>query len=113
MNQMVDVDWSQITLGEQVQHLEVEGYVVLPGLLSADHIERLKAETQQLPTTAVDYSPHQQTLPDIQFTGGAITELIAHPPTIQFLKRLFGEQLLVMAYDVPSRGAPNSVEPNV
>ena len=31
-------DWHQLTLGQQVQSLEVEGYLVLPDLLDADHV---------------------------------------------------------------------------
>ena len=65
-----DRDWSQLTLGQRIQHLEVEGYVVLPDLLDADHIARLKAQTSQLETTHVDYSVHQRGKSSIQFAGG-------------------------------------------
>ena len=95
-DQLVETDWSAITLGERIRHLEVEGYVVLPDLLSREHIGRLKAETRKLETTAVDYSVHQLGCPNVQFVGGAITELIAHPPTIEFLKQLFGDRVIMM-----------------
>jgi hypothetical protein len=95
-DQLVETDWSAITLGERIRHLEVEGYVVLPDLLSREHIGRLKAATRKLETTAVDYSVHQLGCPNVQFVGGAITELIAHPPTIEFLKQLFGDRVIMM-----------------
>ena len=53
-------NWATLTLGQQIQSLEVEGYLVLPDLLDADQVARLKSETAQLETTAVDYSVHQR-----------------------------------------------------
>ena len=93
-----DRDWAGLTLGERIYGVEAEGYTVLSDLLSCEHIARLKSETAQLPTRAVDYSVHQQVCPDIQFVGGAITELIAHPPTIDFLIKLFGDDIIFMTY---------------
>ena len=91
-------DWSRLTLGERIRQIEVEGYVVLPDLLSAQQVARLKAETARLETRAVDYSVHQQVRPHVQFAGGAITELIANPPTIEFLRELFGDEIVLMSY---------------
>ncbi|MDA0835269.1 MAG: phytanoyl-CoA dioxygenase family protein [Planctomycetota bacterium] len=93
-----DRNWSALTLGERIRQLEVEGYLVLPDLLNADEVHRLKECTARFQTKAVDYSVHQQYVPDVQFFGGAITELIAHPPTIRFLKELFGEPVVMMSY---------------
>jgi ectoine hydroxylase-related dioxygenase (phytanoyl-CoA dioxygenase family) len=92
-------DWHQLTLGQQIQSLEVEGYLVLPDLLDADQVARLKSETAQLETTAVDYSIHQRGCPAVQFAGGAISDLIAHRSTIDFLKKLFGQDVVMMGYD--------------
>ena len=97
--QMCTKDWQQLTTGQQVQSLEVEGYVVLPDLLTTDQVAALKAETALLETTAVDYSIHQRGCPAVQFAGGAITDLIAHRPTIDFLERLFGKDVVMMSYD--------------
>ena len=91
-------DWSQLTLGEQLRNLELEGYLVLPNVLSATHLEQLKAETAQLKTAPVSYSVHQRTRANIQFIGGAITQLIAHPPIIDFLGGLFGDDIVFMTY---------------
>ena len=93
-----DRDWSKLTLGERIHQIEVEGYVVLPDLLTAEQIAGLKVETARLETRAVDYSVHQQVRPAVQFMGGAITELIANPPTIAFLHELFGDELVLMSY---------------
>lgn len=91
-------DWSQLTLGQRIYQLEVEGYLVLPDLLTPAHIAHLKQETRQLETVGVDYSVKQQGRPNIQFVGGAITDLIAHPPTIAFLRELFGDEIVLMSY---------------
>ena len=93
-----DRDWSALTLGEQIRQIEVEGYLLLPDLLSPDHVARLKSETVKLETTPVDYSAHQRGCPNLQFRGGAITELLAHPPTLSFLRELFGDEIIMMSY---------------
>ena len=36
---IVNTDWSRLTFGQQIRHLEVEGYVVLPGMLSPDLVK--------------------------------------------------------------------------
>ena len=46
-----DRDWSALTTGQRIRQLEVEGYLVLPDLLDADHIARLKAITATFETT--------------------------------------------------------------
>ena len=93
-----DRDWSALTTGERIRQIEVEGYLLLPDLLSASTIAELKSLTARFETTPVDYSIHQRGRPNIQFEGGAITELIAHPPTVDFLQHLFGDDITVMTY---------------
>ncbi len=93
-----DRDWSRLKLGEQIYQLEVEGYLVLPDLLTPAQIAQLKEETRQLQTVGVDYSVHQQGRAKVQFVGGAITDLIAHPPTVAFLQTLFGDEIVFMSY---------------
>lgn len=95
---MDDRDWSALSHADRVYQLEVEGYLVLPDLLDAAHIARLKAETAKWETTAMDYSVHQRGRPHLEFVGGEVTDLIAHPPTIEFLSRLFGDQVVFMSY---------------
>lgn len=93
-----DRDWAKLTHGERVYQLEVEGYLVLPDLLTPAHIAELKQATQQLQTFGLDYSDKQQVKPKVHFVGGAITDLIAHPPTIAFLRTLFGDEIVFMSY---------------
>ena len=93
-----DRDWSELNFGQHVYQLEVEGYTVMPDLLSQEHLEELRTATSRLDTFAVDYSVKQQVRPRTQFVGGAITELIAHTPTVQFLERLFGDEIVFMSY---------------
>ena len=92
--QIDDRDWSALTLGERIYQIEVEAYLVLPDLLSPGQIAQFNAETAKLETRPVDYSIHQQGRSDMQFEGGAIAELIAHPPTLSFLRTLFGEEIM-------------------
>jgi len=98
MSRVDQRDWTALTLGERIRQIEVDGYLVLPGVLTPEHIALLKEETARLETKAVDYSVHQQIRPQVQFAGGAITELIAHPPTLSFLRDLFGEEIIFMSY---------------
>jgi len=93
-----DRDWSQLTPGQRIQQLEVEGYLVLPDLLDSAQMKQLKRETAQLTTTAVDYSVHQRGCPHLEFHGGEITRLIAHPPAIKFLEDVFGQSMIFMTY---------------
>src|SRR5437762_1235127 len=72
-------DWSKLTFGEQVRQLELEGYLVLPNLLTSEQIAALKAQTHELETKGTDYSERQRTRGKIQFIGGVITELAANP----------------------------------
>ncbi len=99
MKQRIDErDWSALTLGERIRQIEVEGYLLLPDLLNADHLARLKAETDELETTPVDYSVHQRGRSNLQFVGGVLTDLVAHPPTIAFLRELLGEEIILSHY---------------
>lgn len=93
-----DRDWSQLTLGDRIRQVELEGYLVIPDLLDADYITRLKQATSQLETTSVDYSVHQRGCPNIQFAGGVLTDLIAHPPTVAFLEKVFGKGIVLSHY---------------
>jgi hypothetical protein len=98
MRRFDTTDYRRLTLGEQIRRVEVDGYVVLPDLLTAEQVAALKVETAQLPTKAVDYSEYQRNCPNVQFRGGKITELIANPPAIKFLREVFGDDVVMMTY---------------
>jgi ectoine hydroxylase-related dioxygenase (phytanoyl-CoA dioxygenase family) len=91
-------DWSALNLGERMRQIEVEGYLVLPNVLTPAQVAELKAETAQFETQAVDYSVHQRYKSNVQFVGGAVTALVAHPPVIAFLHELFGDEIVFMSY---------------
>ena len=74
-----DRDWSKLTLGERIRQIEIEGYVLIPNMLSSDQIERIKAQVETLKTMGMDYSERQRTASQIMFMGGEVTELAAHP----------------------------------
>lgn len=93
-----ETDWRRLTLGERIRRLEVDGYIVLPDLLDAGELAGLKAETAELETTAVDYSPSQRGCSDIEFHGGRITALLGHPTVVGFLRELFGDEVIMMHY---------------
>lgn len=95
----VNTDWATLALGQQIEHLEVEGYVVIPDLLNPDHMARLRIELTKIETRGTDYTDKKQCFNDIQWAGGAITELIAHAPMVTFLHRIFGCDPILMTYD--------------
>ena len=93
-----DRDWSALSIGEILYNIEVEGYAVIPDLLSLEHIANLKERTSKLETRAVDYSINQQTRSHLEFEGGVITDLIAHPPTLNMLAELFGDCVIFTSF---------------
>lgn len=103
-----DRDWSTLSRGEQIRQIELEGYLIVPDLLDAEHLALLKAQAASWETTPRDYSPHQRGRADIQWEGGAATDLIAHPPTLELLQLAFGEQIVFLSctYDRSEPGTP-------
>ena len=100
--------WAALSTGDQIRSLEVEGYVALPATLDARTVARLKAQAAVWDPTPVHYSPHQRTQSDVQFAGGAVTELIAHRPVIEFLRAALGPDLVFMHahYAISAPGHP-------
>eukprot|EP01047_Picozoa_sp_COSAG01_P082003 COSAG01_NODE_16579_length_1224_cov_1.273778_1_plen_339_part_00 len=98
-------DWLALSHEERVRSLEVEGYCVLPQLLPGAAVERLKKELGSLPPApSPDYSSKSRgsslaaALVNGEL-GTALTDVAAHPPTVAFLSRLFGQPPLFMAMD--------------
>ena len=48
---VVSTDWKSMNIGERICHLEVEGYVVIPDVLSPDHVTRLRAQLRAVVRT--------------------------------------------------------------
>jgi ectoine hydroxylase-related dioxygenase (phytanoyl-CoA dioxygenase family) len=88
-------DWSKLSTAQRIKHLEIEGYVLIPDLLSAQQVANIKEELYRLPTKGTDYSENQRSCVDVHFTDSPnCVELIANPSMIQFLETLFGDELI-------------------
>jgi ectoine hydroxylase-related dioxygenase (phytanoyl-CoA dioxygenase family) len=88
-------NWSQLTPRDQVRHLELEGFVVIPDLLSPERLAAMHAELARLPTEATDYSENQRSCKDVQWTDSPTSiDTIALPAMIEFIERLFGDELI-------------------
>lgn len=103
-----DRDWGKLTFGEQLRMLEVEGYLVVPDLLTAEQIKALKAQTATLETRGADYSESQRSMRNFHRKGGALAELPANPKTIGLLSRIFGDEIVIMScvYAISKPGHP-------
>ena len=89
-----ETDFGAFSLGEQIRHLEVEGFLVLPDVLDAGLIAALKAATADLPMHHKDYSEAQTYHHEPQCASEAVAELIGHPPIGEFLKTLMGPDVV-------------------
>lgn len=104
-----DTDWASLTTELRIRSIELDGYVVIPDLLSAVQLDAIRAELSRLPTTAVDYSEHQRGCPNVQWTDSPTAiRVIALPAMIEFLNALFGDALICTscAYAVSQPGHP-------
>lgn len=105
----VDTDWSSLSREQRVRSIELDGYVVIPDLLSADALKAIRSELIRLPTKGTDYSEHQRSCVDVQWTNSPnAIEVIALPAMIDFLEKLFGDDLICTscAYAVSQSGHP-------
>jgi ectoine hydroxylase-related dioxygenase (phytanoyl-CoA dioxygenase family) len=91
------VDFRRMTIPERVYHLETEGYVILPDILSGNDVERIKAELESLPMRPSFYSdaPTFASQPPHTYSV-ACSDLIAYPPMLDFLETLMGDDLVFM-----------------
>ena len=104
-----DSDWSALTRAEQIRSIELDGYVVLPEVLSGEQVEAIGEELDRLPTRGVDYSKRQRGCNDVQWTESPTAiDIIANPPVVDFLQALFGDELICTScgYSVSDPGHP-------
>jgi hypothetical protein len=88
-------DFAAFTRPQQLRHLEVEGYLVLPRILTADLVARLKRELAGAEMGHTSYSVHQtRAVEQPQWLSRAACELIGFPPMIEFLTDLMGPDLV-------------------
>lgn len=89
------VDFRSMSRPEQIRHLEVEGYVVLPEILDADHMNRIKQELGAAEMGHTSYSVNQtRSATQPQWLSMAVAELIGYPPMIDFLSDLMGPDIV-------------------
>ena len=90
-----ETDFSSMTRAQQIRHLEVEGYLVMPSILPQDTIRKIKSEMALAPMSHTSYST-QQTRSDIQpqWVSKTVAELIGFPPIIEFLTDLMGPDIV-------------------
>ncbi|MBO9607712.1 MAG: phytanoyl-CoA dioxygenase family protein [Paenibacillaceae bacterium] len=94
-DQLLEVDWAALSHAERVKWLELEGFVMLPNLLTPEQLCAIKAELARLPLAATDYSDKQLGAQNVQWTDSPqVIDTIAHPEVISFLERLFGDELI-------------------
>lgn len=108
-DQLVQIDWSQLSHEDRVKHLELEGYMIMPDLLSPEQVNKIKDELDTLSLTSTDYSDKQRGYQDVQWTDSSnAIELIAHPKVTGFLEKLFGDELVFTScvYAVSKPGHP-------
>lgn len=84
-------DFQSMSRPEQLRHFEVEGYVVLPSVLTPDLIDRLKSELAGAAMSHTSYSTQQtRSVEQPQWLSGCAAELIGYPPVLDFLTDLMG-----------------------
>jgi hypothetical protein len=89
-------DWTSLTLGQRIRHLELEGYVVLPDLLSPEQVANFKRQLAPVETIPADYSDKQRGRRGIQWEGPDFINLVGHAPTIAFVEALLGPDILFL-----------------
>lgn len=90
-----DTDFASLTRPQQIRHLEVEGYLVMPRLIPPDFIARLKQELAEADMGHTNYSTAQtRAVEQPQWTSRAACELIGFPPMIEFLTQLMGPDIV-------------------
>ena len=87
-------DFGSMLQGEKIRHLEVEGYVVLPDVLGQEHMDQINNEMADAPMKTKDYSDCQTYCHEPQWRSSALARLIGHPPVIDFLKVLLGDDIV-------------------
>ena len=91
-----ETDFLSMDRAEQIRHLEVEGYVAFPGILTPDIIARIRRELADAEMFHTSYSEHQtRSVTQPQWISRAVAELIGYPPMIAFLRDLMGPEIIV------------------
>lgn len=88
-------DHASMSRSAKIRQLEVEGYVVFPGIVDAETCQRISAEMADAEMTAKSYSTYQTTaVQQPQWLSRTAAEMIGHPPMINFLTDLMGPDII-------------------
>tara|TARA_B100000029_G_scaffold516847_1_gene636381 strand:- start:64470 stop:65327 length:858 start_codon:yes stop_codon:yes gene_type:complete len=101
-------EWGVLTQGDRIRMIEEEGYLIIPDWINSDHLKALKQECEKLETVGRDYSEKQRGCNNPHLKSRQLADLIAYAPTINFLEKLFGDQLVFLhyTYDRSDPGTP-------
>ncbi|MCH2213105.1 MAG: phytanoyl-CoA dioxygenase family protein [Fuerstiella sp.] len=102
-------EWGNLAISDQIRHLELEGYLVIPDLIPPNQMSEIRDELDRLPTISVDYSENQRGCNDVQWTDSpACIDLIALPAMVKFLTTLLGDELICTScgYSLSQPGHP-------
>jgi len=105
----VDTDWGSLSTAQRIRSIEVDGYVVIPDLLPAEEVVRIREELDRLPTQATDYSEQQRGNAHVPWTNSPhAISVIALPAMVSLLTELFGDELICTSctYAVSRPGHP-------
>ena len=90
-----ETDFGAFTLAQRVRHFEVEGFAVLPEVLDASLIDRIKSELADMPMIGRDYSDAQtEAATPPLWHSRAVVELIGHRGVTAFLRALMGDDIV-------------------
>lgn len=90
-----ETDFASFSRAEQIRHFEVDGYLVMPSILTPDVIARIKRELADVEMEHTSYSTQQRrAVVQPQWTSRTVAELIAYPPMIDFLSDLMGPEIV-------------------
>ena len=92
---IINKDFKSFSRSEQIRHLEVEGYLVIPNALNEQQINDVKLGMSDAEMLHTDYSTKQtRSVKQPQWHSRAVAELIGHPVIIDFLNDLMGPEIV-------------------
>lgn len=90
-----ETDFAAMSRAEQIRHLEVEGYLVLPSIIPEAIIASIKQELADVEMGHTSYSTQQtRATSQPQWSSRAVAELIGFPPMVEFLNDLMGPDIV-------------------
>ena len=92
---IINKDFKSFSRSEQIRHLEVEGYLVIPNALNEQQINDVKIGMSDAEMLHTDYSTQQtRSVKQPQWHSRAVAELIGNPVIIDFLNDLMGSEIV-------------------